>query len=136
LTTRHSRTAVALASIIMALRVFVVNPAMAAGVQPVPVAVKGFLPGYTDSELTHLISSCVARVPAPVPTSRARAQFEVRVGTEYLPRETTVVQASLLEGGQVLASRWARESALDTAPSAVFCRTVSDLARQLWQQAG
>lgn len=106
----------------------------------VPVTVQGFVPGYTDSGLTQLANTCVAEVPAPGTMAnelhggkwQVQVQVQVQVQDVYMPHVATVVRATLLNGKRVVAFRWKRTVSLDTAPSAAFCWTVSELTQELW----
>jgi hypothetical protein len=101
----------------------------------VPATVQGFMPGYTDNGLTHLVSACVGEAPGPeMAASAGLAPWHVQVDVSniYAPRATTVVRATLLEGDHEVASKWLQTAGLNTAPQASFCRVVSGLTQQLW----
>jgi hypothetical protein len=131
--TKRLRGIVMLAPVIFALSV-TAGGASAASTS-VPVTVQGFVPGYTDSGLTQLVNTCVAEVPASETMAnelRGKWQVQVQVQNLYLPHVNTVVRVTLLDGKRVVAFRWKRTVSLDTAPSAAFCWTVSELTQQLW----
>src|ERR1700731_2858301 len=100
-----------------------------------PATVQGFMSGYTDIGLTHLVSDCVAEVPVPEMTTSVPHtgwHVQVNVSSIYMPHATTVVKATLLAGDHEVASRWLQTAGLNTAPRAAFCDVVSDLIQQLW----
>ena len=125
-----------LAPVIFALSVVGGEASAASTVKvSVPVTVQGFVPGYTDSGLAQLVNTCVAKVPASGAVAnelRGKWQVQVEVQDVYMPHVATVVRATLLEGKRVAAFRWKRTVSLDTAPSATFCWTVSELTQELW----
>ena len=100
------------------------------------VTVEGFLPGYSDNGLRQLVKACFAEVQVPVTMADeppAAWQIQVQLEDTYMPRVNTVVHATMLKGKQVIASRWTRTASLDTAPSDVLCRTVSNLTQRLYE---
>ena len=142
---KKTRGIVTLVSLVLVLGACSPAPSLAADApaEPVaaadiPVTVQGFLPGYTDSGLAQSMSSCVAQVPIPETMANevhARWQVQVDVQNVYVPHSATEVRISLLRDAHVVASRWQRETALDAAPRAGLCGTVSSLTQQLWASA-
>ena len=101
----------------------------------VPATVQGFMPGYSDKGLTHLVSACVGAVPAPeMAASLAGAPWHIQVSVSsiYMPQATTAVKATLLQGDHEVAAKWVESAGLNTAPRAAFCQVVSNLTQQLW----
>lgn len=101
----------------------------------VPATVQGFMPGYSDKGLTHLVSACVGAVPVPemaASTAGAPWHVQVSVSSIYMPQATTAIKATLLEGDHVVAAKWVQSAGLNTAPRAAFCQVVSNLTQQLW----
>jgi len=101
----------------------------------VPTTVQGFMPGYSDNGLTHLVSACVGEVPVPEMTAspgQAPWHVQVNVSSIYMPQATTAIKATLLAGDHVVAAKWVQSAGLNTAPRAAFCHVVSNLTQQLW----
>jgi hypothetical protein len=101
----------------------------------VPATVQGFMPGYSDKGLTHLVSACVGAVPVPemkASTAAAPWHIQVSVSSIYMPQATIAVKATLLAGDHEVAAKWVESAGLNTAPRAAFCQVVSNLTQQLW----
>jgi hypothetical protein len=112
-----------------------IGPAGPAVETNVPLVVEGSLPGYTDSKLTQAVSACVAQVPMPgtMPNEpHAGWQMRVDVRNIYMPHSFTEIRMSLMRETHILAVRSGRQMALDAAPRAALCMTVSNLTQQLW----
>ncbi len=129
-----SRVAMLAASIFM-LNAGAVAAAVPAGTPAaLPVTVQGTLPGYTDTALAQVVRSCVAGMPVSSSMNAAPNgawHLQVRVDDIHTPRTATLLGATLLDGTHVVDSSWMRTAALDTAPQAVLCRSVSGLTQRV-----
>jgi hypothetical protein len=101
---------------------------------PVSVHVQGTATGFANSNLSRLIRSGMAEVypircDMPLDVSSTKQMLVWNVTKDG--RLNYVVNGRLVQGGEVIKSKWADVIGLEATPYGVFMRTISFLALKL-----